>query len=1628
MALRRETQKSEFIEKVVEIVNRRLTGPRAENAETFIRHYLANVPPDDLLNQPVENVYGGAISFWTFGSERLAGTPKVRVFNPTYDDHGWKTPHTVVEIVTDDMPFLVDSVTAAINQRDLAVHLVIHPILDVTRDETGALHRVAPAKTSATGRLVFQGQAESYMHVEISQQTAADAIDELRRGIEAVLRDVRAGVEDWPKMRERMAATIDDIANTPPGPEPDEVAEARALLLWLHDDNFTFLGCREYAFTGTGADQKLGVVPGSGLGLLRDDAFSVFDGLRNFDALPEDVQHFIRQPKILMINKSNAKSTVHRPVHMDAVFVKRFDENGAVTGERLFLGLFTSVAYSRSPREIPVLRKKIEMVMENAGFVRSSHDAKALQHILETAPRDELFQASVEELTDISLGILHLQERQRIAMFVRRDPFERFVSIQVYVPRDRFNTDLRLKFQSILGNAYGGTVQAFYTHVTDEALARIHFIVKTTPGNILDTPPEEVERRLIEAGRSWTDDLRNALISETGEERGLALYRRYGDAFATSYRERFNALDAIRDILQIETLLSGDHFGVSLYRPIEAEPRTLNLKVINATHEVALSDLLPIIEHMGLRVRGEIPYEMKISGFDGPVWIHDFQTLTEDGRPVDLAEIRTAFETAFAKVWLGEIEDDGFNRLVTAAGLDWRDIVAIRAYAKYLKQAGTTFSQSYIEATLARHPAAAKLLCALFHVRFDPRQSDRTAREQALLEEIATLLDGISNADEDRMLRSVLNLVEATLRTNFYQRQPDGSPKPYLSLKFDSAKIDGLPKPRPFREIFVYSPRMEGVHLRGGKVARGGIRWSDRREDFRTEILGLVKAQMVKNAVIVPVGSKGGFVVKRPPQSGGREAFLAEGIECYKTLMRGLLDITDNIVKGEVVPPADVVRHDDDDPYLVVAADKGTATFSDIANGVSKEYGFWLDDAFASGGSAGYDHKKMGITARGAWEAVKRHFREMGKDIQITPFTVIGVGDMSGDVFGNGMLLSRQTRLLGAFNHLHIFVDPNPDPERSWHERKRLFDLPRSAWTDYDASLISKGGGIFERTAKTLALTPEIKALFGIKADKVTPNELLRAMLMAEVELLWFGGIGTYVKAGRETNADVGDRANDGIRVNGGDLRCAVIGEGANLGMTQLGRIEFAISGGRLNTDAVDNSAGVDCSDHEVNIKILLGAVVAAGDMTLKQRDTLLEQMTDEVGHLVLRDNYLQTLALSSTQDRGLALLDQQIRLMRQLERAGRLDRALEFLPDDEEIADRRARRQGLTRPELAVLLAYAKLFLYDALLQSDLPDDPLLVSDLKRYFPKVLQKSFETEIAEHTLRREIIATFVTNSMVNRAGTTFVSEMMEITGCAPSDIARAYAIVRDACGLRPLWTEIEALDNKVPAQVQHAMLFEVSRIISRLTVWFLRNGKHPLDITETLEAFGPGLTRLGEIIPEIMSRDNLKVVEGRLKRFRDAAVPDDLAIRIAHLTQISAGCDIVRIGQQTGASVDTVGRIFYALGTLFGFDWLRKAASLLPTDNQWQDMAVTAIIEDLVANQVELTQRVIVACGSCDQSMAVPIDDDPSDLPAIRQWAESRQLVVDRMKTMLEELRGAGTVDFAMLAVANRQLRILLAE
>ncbi|MDP6883442.1 MAG: NAD-glutamate dehydrogenase, partial [Rhodospirillales bacterium] len=1170
--------------------------------------------------------------------------------------------------------------------------------------------------------------------------------------------------------------------------------------------------------------------------------------------------------------------------------------------------------------------------------------------------------------------------------------------------------------QAILEDSFGGELSAYYTQLDDSPLARLHLIIQTVPGRIRDYDADAIEARLVDAARSWTDLMEDALVGEHGEELGLGLLHRYRNAFPPGYKEISSAATALADIACLEHTIASGALGMNLYRSPGAAANQIQFKIYNPHHEVPLSDILPMLEHMGLKVMDEVPHAVRprAEGFD-QIMIHDFGLETRDGSAVDPGAVQETFQDAFIRVWRDEIESDGFNGLVLGAGLTWRQVVILRTYCKYLRQAGIPFSQAYMEQTLANHPGLARLIVELFVTLFDPAGTAKAARRARRIQgKLSHGLEAVESADEDRILRRFLNVVEATLRTNYFQPAADGAPKPYLSVKLDSQRVDDLPLPRPMVEVFVYSPRVEAIHLRGGKVARGGIRWSDRREDFRTEILGLMKAQMVKNAVIVPVGAKGGFVVKRPPPGGDREALLNEGIACYKTLVRGLLDISDNYAGSTVVTPSDVVLGDGDDPYLVVAADKGTATFSDIANGISKDYGFWLGDAFASGGSVGYDHKGMGITARGAWESVKRHFREAGTDIQAEDFTVIGVGDMSGDVFGNGMLLSPHIKLVAAFNHLHIFVDPDPDPARSLKERQRLFALPRSSWSDYDAKLLSKGGAVFDRRAKSVTLTPEAAELFGVEERTMTPDDLLGIVLRASVSLLWFGGIGTFVKASDEAHADAGDRANDAVRIDATELHCKVIGEGANLGVTQRARVEYALADGRLNADSIDNSGGVDCSDHEVNIKILLDSVVASGGLTAKRRNALLARMTDEVAQLVLRNNYLQSQAITVVEARGLEVFDDQARMMRMLERAGRLNRQVEFLPDDEALDERQAAKKGFTRPEIAVLMPHLKIWLYDELLKSDLPDDPRLFEDLVRYFPTPLQKTCHDAIGGHRLRREIIATTVTNSMINRVGGSYVTQLMEKTGMTATDIAGAYIVARDVFAVRQTWADIEDLDNRVPARVQTAMLLEANRLIERGTLWFLRNAEKPLDIGATVAVFRDDVATLAAGLEDILPDHYRTDLHARTAAYADAGVPQALASRMAGMVNLASGCDIVRLGRTHDASVLDAAQLYFAVGAHFHMGRLRAAAESLEAETHWRQMAVAALIDDLFANQGTLASQILEGAGSGSGAEA-----------AIGSWALGCGPAVEQTLALLSEVWSADSIDFSMLSVASRRLQAL---
>ncbi len=1611
MARSADEHKAQLIERIASTLEERLDADAGVQAMRFARQYFAWVPPEDLTEVDPEDWYGAVLCHWHLAHQRAAGDSLVHVYNPNVDEHGWRSTHSVVEIVTADMPFLVDSVTMELNRNGLTVHRIIHPVLRVRRDEGGNLLEVLPVDAETVEGAGF----ESVIHVEIDRQGDATALDDLRSSVLRVLGDVRAAVEDWREMRGRMQQVINDLDPTRlPVPE-DQVKEVEAFLTWVVDDHFTFLGCHDYDLVQAGDDLSLQTVPGSGLGILRD-SHDAPRRSRSFDELPPALRQIAFNDDLLLLTKANTRATVHRPVHLDYIGIKRYDDNGQVVGERRFLGLYTSMAYSMNPRNIPLLRQKVERVVKRSGLSPRGHAGKALQNILDTFPRDDLFQASEDELTETALGILQLQERQRLRLFVRHDIFGRFVSCFVYVPRERFNTELRLRMQAILTQAFNGESSTFTTQFLESVLARVLFHIRTQPGGVPEYSVDELEGRLRETMLSWEDKLHRELVEQSGEAKGISLFQRYAKAFPAAYREDFNSRVAVRDIDRLERLGPDRRLAMHLYRPLEDASGLLRFKIYGPDEPIPLSDVLPMLEKLGLHVLTARPYVLEGMGDGHPRWILDFDMRQESALDVDVAEVKDIFQDAFARIWTGAMENDGFNRLVLGARLNPRDVIMLRAYCKYLLQVRVTHSQAYMEQTLASHPGITRQLTALFHARFNPAAIDRDEQARAIEQEILDALEHVSNLDEDRILRRFLGIIQATLRTNFFQADGQAREKDYLSFKFDPSKIDEMPLPKPMFEIFVYSPQTEGVHLRGGPVARGGLRWSDRREDFRTEVLGLVKAQMVKNSVIVPVGSKGGFVVKRPLAGLPREQVQDEVVRCYTTFIRGLLDITDNLVDGAVVPPRQVVRFDRDDPYLVVAADKGTATFSDIANRIAIEYGFWLGDAFASGGSAGYDHKGMGITARGGWESVKHHFRELGKDIQNEDFTVVGIGDMGGDVFGNGMLLSRHIRLLAAFNHMHIFLDPGADAASSFVERERLFKLPRSSWDDYDRTLISEGGGIYLRSAKSIPISPQVRAALAIEAEQLTPNELIHRLLQAPVELLWNGGIGTYVKASRETHADVGDRANDNLRVNGQDLRCKVVGEGGNLGLTQLGRIEYALRGGRVYTDAIDNSGGVNCSDHEVNIKILLNQVVSAGDMTEKQRNQLLAEMTEEVGQLVLRQNYLQPQAINVSLSVAPQMLPDHSRVIRELEKRGKLNRALEFLPSDEEIANRESARQGMLAPELAVLLAYSKIELFQELIASDVPEDPFLRKELVAYFPTPLRERYQQQMDNHPLKREIIATYITNSVLNRMGSTFIFRLREETGEAAPEIARAYAAARDVCDARTLWADIERLDNRVPAKLQIEMQLAARRLLERATHWLLRNRRAPLDVETTVNEFQEGIAMLRHALPELLEPSQRNWFDEEQQRLVDAGVPPKLAHWVTCLGVMYSGFDLVEVASQTDLPVEDVAGAYFALAERLQLHWLRQHIAELPVTNHWQDRARAALLSGLYDLGRILTADALRQTGA---------DGDPRQ--RLEQWLTRNQTGVERTLGMFADLRASGgQPDLAMLSVAMRELNNLV--
>ncbi|MET3963033.1 glutamate dehydrogenase [Marmoricola sp. OAE513] len=1578
------------------------------------RAYYRHAAPEDLLDRTEADLYGAVAHHLQTGAQRREGTATVRIFTPSAATDGWSaTGRTVVEVVTDDMPFLVDSVMMALDRAGSAVHLVLHPQLVVRRDPAGDLVDVLDDSADRTDTSAHELARESWMHLEIDR-VAEDEVEPLTRTLEKVLTDVREAVEDWPRMKHQLHDVIADLEQSPPPLATAEVAESIAFLRWLAEDHFTFLGYREYRLEGDDSGARLVAVTGTGTGILRADPAAP-------RPLLGPVAEKAGEQTLLVLTKANSRATVHRSVFLDYVGVKTFDADGRVTGERRFLGLFSSAAYAESVTRIPLARVKARQVIEAAGFEPMSHAAKTMMDVLESYPRDELFQTPVAELVPIAETVMHTRERRQLKLFVRPDVYGRFWSCLVYLPRDRYNTAVREKIAATLLDALDGDSIEFTAQVGDSFAARLHFTVRPAPGVPLsEVDQAELERRCAAIARSWRDDLAAAVATRYGDERGAALARKYAHSFPESYKDDYPADVAAVDLGRLEEIEGEDGIALSLYREPDAATGEVRLKVYRIGPPISLSRMLPILAAMGADVVDERPYELE--EVPRPSHVYDFGLRYGQGLPDGAHEL---FADTVEAVWHGRTESDGFNALVLAAGLTWRQAMLLRAYARHMRQAGTPFAQETLSDALAGNVDIARSLVALFEARFDPAAEEgRQEASAKLTERVTTALDDVTSLDDDRILRGYLTAINATLRTNFFQNDAEGRQHPYVALKFDPQAMPELPEPRPKFEIFVYSPRVEGVHLRFGSVARGGLRWSDRRDDFRSEVLGLVKAQMVKNTVIVPVGAKGGFYAKNLPDPGDREAWMAEGIACYRTFIAALLDVTDNLAEGPegstVVPARDVVRHDPDDTYLVVAADKGTATFSDIANEVAAEYGFWLGDAFASGGSVGYDHKAMGITARGAWVSVQRHFREMGIDCQHEDFTCVGVGDMSGDVFGNGMLCSEHTRLVAAFDHRDIFLDPDPDAATSYAERRRLFDLPRSSWKDYDTALISEGGGVFPRSAKSIPLSPQVRAALGVTEEAMTPAALMRAILLAPVDLIWNGGIGTYVKGAAETDADAADKANDAIRVNGGELRARCVGEGGNLGFTQRGRIEYATEGcggegGRINTDFIDNSAGVDTSDHEVNIKILLDRVVRQGDLDTEQRNTLLASMTDEVAALVLADNDAQNLALANGEAQAPALLHVHEDWMRALERRGLLNRELEALPTRREVAARIERGEGLSGPELSVLMAYTKIVLADELLTTDLSDDPFLRGDLFSYFPQPLHQDYRRQMEDHPLRREIVVTQLVNQLVNDAGTTYLHRLGGETGAGVRELTMAHFLSREIFGAKAVLAEIATFDNRLDAGLQTRMRIEVRTLVERVSRWLVNNRRLPLDSEAVVGEFEVTAERVMAALPDVMTGSELAAFEARRDALVKADVPVELAVRVAVCPPAYMVVGIVQNASRADADPIEVARLHFAIGEVLGLPALVTRILALPRHDRWQTMARATLRDDLHTVHAQLTAQVL---GGADPGSDVAT--------MVASWTAEEESALERAGEVFAEICNDDDADLARMSVALRVLRSLL--
>lgn len=1571
----------------------------------FIPLYFAQMSMIDLSERSVQDLFCVVYSHWDLMQQRKPGELKIKVFNPDLQEHGWSSSHTIIQVITDDMPFLIDTMRMEINRLNYTTYLMIHcGGLKVARDADGSVQDVYSYHSREGENCVMEAPIE----MEIDCQTNPEVLANIKKNLIRVLNDVRVAVVDWQAMCNKMQQCIDDLGKQRFLQSSADVLESRAFLEWLLKNHFTFLGYRDYVAEGEGADRGLRLVHGSGLGVLRDESRSkVF---RRYAELPERAREIaLSKDQILIISKTNTLSTVHRPAYTDYIGIKCFDEQGELVREARFIGLYTSEAYRMDPRSIPFIRHKVSSIIKRSHLPPLSHAGKDLLHIISVLPRDDLFHATTDELYEIATGILQMQERRCTRLFIRKDAYDRFISCLVYMPKDNLTSVHVQQIEELLRRVFEPIDISQSTYVSESLLARIHYVVRIDPRKPVTYDALELEKEIIQITKSFNDELRQELLNTFGEEQGKELIQKYRNAFPAGYREVFEARAAVLDIENIEALRGQSNLlGMSFYRPFGADKATIRFKLYREHATVPLSDAVPMLENLGLRVIGEQPYRLVFpDGSD--VWINDFSMMSSQDRVIEVEESRKHFQDAFLAIWRGLAENDQFNQLVLAAQMTWREIAVLRAYTKYSRQVGVVFSSEYVASVLVNHADIARLLIDYFKARFDPaRATDKEAHKE-LVRDIETQLEKVVGLNEDRTLRRFLALINATYRTNFFQMDENGHHKPYMAFKFNSKKVPNLPLPIPRFEVFVYSPRFEGIHLRSAKVARGGLRWSDRHEDFRTEVLGLMKAQQVKNSLIVPAGAKGGFVIKCPPASGKREEILQEGVACYENFIRGLLDMVDNIAHGEIITDAKTVCYDEPDPYLVVAADKGTATFSDIANRISEERNYWLGDAFASGGSTGYDHKKMGITARGAWVSARRHFQNFGVNVDDAEITVVGIGDMSGDVFGNGLLMSEHMKLVAAFNHAHIFLDPNPNPEKSFAERQRLFNLPRSTWEDYDSSLISAGGGIYSRSLKAIKISEEVKALLHVDQDVFEPNDLIRAILKAPVDLLWNGGIGTYIKASTQSNESVGDRSNDALRVDGCDMRVRVICEGGNLGLTQLGRIEYELHGGQVNTDFIDNSAGVDCSDHEVNIKILLNSVVANGDLTLKQRNLLLADMTHEVADLVLDDNYQQNRTISMSFQYSPRMMSLFMRYIQLQEKAKKLNRALEFIPDDATLLERRAQGKGLTRPELSVLLSYSKIIMKADLLNTALVEDPYLCNMLKKEFPNALNQVYFETMKNHYLAKEIIATQLSNQLVSDMGITFITQMQDEMSVDTEVIVRTYAAAREIFGLESYNAAIETLDYQVDAQIQYEMMYQGVRAVRRAVRWFLRNRRDKFDIMQTIEQFSTATHEIQQRLPKLLLGHGKEQFDADVATYCAANVPAATAIRAATMARLYHALNIVEAARTHQVELFRVAKIYFMVVDRLDLLWFRDQINEFPVSSHWSVLAKASYKGDLDWVQRELTVSVI----RCE-ARSIP--------GKISEWFERHQQAVARWNAIVADMRSSDTVEFAVLFVALKEL------